>query len=252
MNAVAARTSVESQINSMKKKKDWYRDYFNNMKKVFRLKQNAIDQCMDKVDKMLTARSNGIALTGQREAYAANIMKLVCTELNLPLRMKDISRVSNNPKPQALTNSHKKLKSVFKEWFRNYKTPLSLMPKFCASLGLSEQLTEDALKIVDKIHKEGKLEGCQPPTIVGVSLYLLNNRIGLNLKNPICQEAKQFRLNEQDIAETVGIGLQTIKEKYDRVRDSEIFVLPDHWLLEKERLYLKQVEEHNQLILQQE
>lgn len=99
MNAVAARTSGESQINSMKKKKDWYRDYFNNLKKVFRLKQNAIDQCMDKVDKMLTARMNGIALTGQREAYAANIMKLVCTELNLPLRMKDISRVSNNPKP---------------------------------------------------------------------------------------------------------------------------------------------------------
>lgn len=86
---------------------------------------------MDKVDKILQAKNNGQALTGQREAYAANIMKLVSTDLNLPLKMKDISRVSNNPKPQALVNAHKKLKAVFKEWFRNYKTPQNLMPKFC-------------------------------------------------------------------------------------------------------------------------
>jgi|DEB0MinimDraft_12_1074336.scaffolds.fasta_scaffold193217_1 hypothetical protein len=54
---------------------------------------------MEKVDKILQAKDAGLPLTGQREAYAANIMKLVCTELNLPLKMKDISRASNNPKP---------------------------------------------------------------------------------------------------------------------------------------------------------
>ena len=132
MNALSARTSGESHINSLKKKKDWYRDYFNQMKRVFKLKQNAVDLAMDKVDKILMAKSKGLPLTGQREAYAANIMKLVSTELNLPLKMNDIQKVSNHPKPQALTNAHKKLKAVFKEWFRTYKTPQHLMPKFCA------------------------------------------------------------------------------------------------------------------------
>jgi len=87
-------------------------------------------------------------------------MKLVCTELNLPHKMKDIVKHSNNPSPQSLQNAHKKLKSVFKEWFRNYKTPQTLMPKYCALLSFSQSLTEDAQHIVNKIHKEGKLEGC--------------------------------------------------------------------------------------------
>lgn len=87
---------------------------------------------MEKVDKILTAKTNGIPLTGQKDAYAANVMKLVATELKLPLRMKDIIKVSNNPRPQALTNAHKKLKAVFKEWFRSYNMPQFLMPKKCA------------------------------------------------------------------------------------------------------------------------
>ena len=38
MNAVSARTQGETYINTMKKKKDWFHDYFKNMKRHFKLK----------------------------------------------------------------------------------------------------------------------------------------------------------------------------------------------------------------------
>jgi hypothetical protein len=144
MNSLIARNSGDAHIISIKKKKDWYYDYFKNAKKVFRLKQNAVDLAMDKVDKIINAKMKKMALSGKREAYAAMIMYLVATELNLPIKMKDISKVSNNPTPQALTNAHKRLKSVFKEWFRSYKMPQHIMPKKCELLGYPQKLTEDA------------------------------------------------------------------------------------------------------------
>ena len=37
-NQMSMRTSGEPHIIALKKKKDWYRDYFNQMKRCFRLK----------------------------------------------------------------------------------------------------------------------------------------------------------------------------------------------------------------------
>ena len=42
---------------------------------------------MDKVDKMMLAKMNGVKLTGKREAYAAIILRLVAEELRLPLSL---------------------------------------------------------------------------------------------------------------------------------------------------------------------
>jgi transcription initiation factor TFIIIB Brf1 subunit/transcription initiation factor TFIIB len=38
MNTISARTPGEQQIISQRKRKDWYYDYFRNMKRTFRLK----------------------------------------------------------------------------------------------------------------------------------------------------------------------------------------------------------------------
>jgi hypothetical protein len=56
---------------------------------VFRLKKNAVDLANDKVEKMLAAKMNNCQpkLSGRKEAYAANILRLVATELNLPIKM---------------------------------------------------------------------------------------------------------------------------------------------------------------------
>lgn len=58
--------------------------------------------------------------------------------------------------------------------------PQHIMPKICEKLDFPHNLTEDAIKFVEKIHNEGKLEGCQPSTIVGVALFLLNKRLHNN------------------------------------------------------------------------
>jgi len=58
------------------------------------------------------------------------------------------------------------------------------MPKFCQELGYPEELSSDAQKIVEELVKEGSLVGCQPPTIAGVALYILSNRIRMHAKDP--------------------------------------------------------------------
>jgi hypothetical protein len=55
MNKIAQRSSGESHINTMKKKKDWFRQYFDKMKQIFRLKQNAANLAMEKVDRIIHA-----------------------------------------------------------------------------------------------------------------------------------------------------------------------------------------------------
>ena len=54
---------------------------------------------MDKVDRFLLAKHKGAHLTGKKDAVAVNIFKLVCNELNLPIRLNDIVKVSNKPTP---------------------------------------------------------------------------------------------------------------------------------------------------------
>lgn len=90
-------------------------------------------------------------LTGQREAYAANIMHLVSNDLDLRIKMGDIARKSKNLEASAITKAYKKLQSIFKEWFRNNKSPTSLLPKYCNQLGFSQELTETAQEIANKI-----------------------------------------------------------------------------------------------------
>lgn len=69
----------------------------------------------------------------------------------------------------------KKLQKVFKEWFRNNKNAESLMPKYCEKLEWPDELKEDCQEAVKVIHKE--LESCHPETVVGVTLFMINNRI---------------------------------------------------------------------------
>lgn len=93
------RSTGESHILATKKKRDWYRDYFNTIKKKLKIKQNGIDLAMSKVEKILEAKTEGMSLTGSREAYAANIMKLVSNELDLEIKMDTIRRFTPNLEP---------------------------------------------------------------------------------------------------------------------------------------------------------
>lgn len=200
------------------------------------LKRNAINQAMEKVMQIIEAKKHMKHLTGQNnKAYAAIILRLVAEELQLPIKLKDIIKASNhinnpsgdptkNLKNQSLQNASKKLKKVFKEWFRNENTPSNLMPKKCTELGYPQSLADDAQKFIELIQLEGKLEGCQCSTIVGVALYYLNQRLD---KIPLY---KDYKKSADEIAEVVKIGVQTIKEKADRIRNDVIYLLPKAYL----------------------
>jgi hypothetical protein len=54
---------------------------------------------MSKVEKILEAKTEGMSLTGHREAYAANIMKLVSNELDLEIKMDTIRKFTPNLEP---------------------------------------------------------------------------------------------------------------------------------------------------------
>lgn len=93
----AARDRDNSSINKLGEKKhtdakDWYQRHFNDLRSFFDLKQKAISMCMDKVTQFLTAKMNGVNLSGSREAYAAIIMRLVAEELELKISLTEIIR----------------------------------------------------------------------------------------------------------------------------------------------------------------
>ena len=81
----------------------WFKQYFDEMQKIFRLKRNAVDLAMSKVDSILNARDKGIKLSGLKEAYAVNILQLVALELELHhLDWKTIQKAANVKKyPRA-------------------------------------------------------------------------------------------------------------------------------------------------------
>jgi hypothetical protein len=64
------------------------------MESMFDIRQNVKQMALDRVDKMLQAKNNDIKLTGNREAYAVNIMHSVCTELGLNIKYSDIVKAS--------------------------------------------------------------------------------------------------------------------------------------------------------------
>jgi len=70
--------------------KDYYTKYYRDLRTIFDLRDNIIHHCMDKVDKMITAKNNEKKLTGKREAYAAIILRLVAEEQGLPIKLTDI------------------------------------------------------------------------------------------------------------------------------------------------------------------
>ena len=72
------------------------------------------------------------------------------------------------------------------------------MPKHCEKLGYPQELSDAALEIVDKIHKEGRLEGCQPNTIVGVALFIVNSKLSTMPK------FTKYKQTEQEIAKAVN------------------------------------------------
>ena len=75
--------------------------------------------------------------------------------------------------------TYKLQKRSFKKYLKNgletTKNAESLMPKQCDMLEWPEELKEDCQEIVKEIHNE--LEACQPLTVVGVALFMINNRI---------------------------------------------------------------------------
>ena len=83
---------------------------------------------MSKVEKILEAKTERISLTGSREAYAANIMKLVSNELNLEIKMDTIRRFTPNLEHTSITKAYKKLNSTFREWFKTTKLPHTMLP----------------------------------------------------------------------------------------------------------------------------
>jgi hypothetical protein len=86
-----------------------------------------------------------------------------------------------------------------------------------------EELKEDALRIVLVVSEE--LQSCQPKTIVGVALFMLNQRLGSS-------RFSEYKVQEQSIADVVGKGLANIKEKWERIKTKEHLILPDEWLCE--------------------
>lgn len=50
----------------------------------------------------------------------------------------------------------------------------------------------------------------------------------------------QFRKTEVEIADAVNKSTQAIKEKYDRVRDRELYYIPETWLSEREKNSIKE------------
>ena len=173
--------------------KDWYQRYFKDLQQYFELRLDAYSMCMAKVNQMLNAKMNGVNLGGKREAYAAVIMKLVAEELQLPIKMEEIKR-SQSAVREVLLNSEidnagKKLRKVFKEWFRNNNTPQILIQKYGEKMNWPEDLKEDCLYIYKKIKEP--LDGCQPMTIVGVAMILLNSRLDMP------QRAAQYSKHKQ-------------------------------------------------------
>lgn len=151
--------------------------------------------------------------------------------MNKILRYHDESVVLS---PEQIKKAYKQLQKEFKDWFKNYQTPQILMPKHCIALKYSEELTKDAQYIVDNIHRHGTLEGCQPNTIVGVALYILNAKI------QTMRQYSMYRKSEMEIAEAVNKSTQAIKEKYDRIKDLELYYIPKNWLSEREKHMLEE------------
>ena len=111
------------------------------------------------------------------------------------------------------------------------------MGQYCSELRYSQELTDTAQLIADRIHREGHLEGCQPLTIVGVALFMLNNRIGGPYRDG--QKFADYKKSDQEIADCVKKGMATIKAKYEKIKDLEKDLLPDAWLAAQERELLK-------------
>ena len=111
------------------------------------------------------------------------------------------------------------------------------MGQYCSELGYDQELTDTAQLIADRIHREGHLEGCQPLTIVGVALYMLNNRVGGPYRDS--QKFAEYKKLDQEIADCVKKGMATIKAKYEKIKHLEKDLLPDAWLRQDERDLLR-------------
>lgn len=163
--------------------------------------------------------------TGKKLAYGATILYLVSKELKLNIDMKDIVEASVERKDELDTNSlkiaKKNLQKVFKNWFRSGNTPQSLIPKFTDELDYPQDLKDDALYIVEGVHRE--LESCHPLTVVGVALFMVNSRMPAKFI--------EHKRSEQEISDLIGRGrgLNNIKEKHERIKSYEKNILPPHY-----------------------
>ena len=49
---------------------------------------------------------------------------------------------------------------------------------------------------------------------------------------------QMFKKSEMELAEAVNKSTQAIKEKYDRIKDLELYYIPDTWLNDREKSIL--------------
>ena len=222
---------IEKQRQDKNKKSEqYYRNYFLGMMKIFKFKQRAFDMAMEKAKMVIEAKNHDVPLQGKKVAFAVNILHLVANELSLNLKLGRIAKESGRPTLSSLQNAAKQLRNVFKEWFRHNKKPEEQISKCCAQLGYPPHLTEDAQYIAAQISKTGDLEGCQPMTICGVALYVLNQRLA--------EKDKAYKKYDNEIAAVVEKCFQTIKDKHkERIEHQEMNIVPEHLLTEAERQY---------------
>lgn len=121
---------------------------------------------------------------------------------------------------KSLRIAKKNLQKVFKNWFRSGNTPQTLIPEYTEKLNYPEELKEKALYIVQGVHRE--LESCQPKTVVGVALFMLNQWMPR-------QYVEEFHKNETEIANLIDKTCNNIKEKHDRIRHLEKEIIPPEW-----------------------
>ena len=90
-------------------------------------------------------------------------------------------------------------------------------------------MEEDGVYIAKQIHKSGELQGSQPLSIVGVALWLLNQR----LKDK--PEYHQHWKDDYEIADVVKRGSQTITSNMQKIQHILFLMYPYNYLTEREK-----------------
>ena len=160
---------------------------------------------------------------GNRHAYAVLFLRLVVKELEINLEFKDIVDISSEFRGKldaySIKIAQKNLSKVFKDWFRQGSSPNCEMSKITEKLQYPEELKQVALVIANNNVLREELQSCHPMTIIGVALYMLNQRMPKKY-------VKQHQITVKKISELVGKQSYSIKQWHSRVRSLEKIIIP--------------------------